>query len=851
MAAPFWDDLTGAGGTASYLTTGTAPNRTFTFEWLNWRELSAGAAQFSFQVQLVEGSNVMRFVYRLEPSPVTFATASIGLSGVGTGSGSFLSLDNASAAPSVSSTTENRFHRHFAGFRPGVHLHAGRTQRLPYPAQPYGFGHYQHFGYGGLHRYEHHAGTLHRAIWPRRFQPGIAAFGHQRLCLPYHCHPFGGPCQPDAQHYLPVLRGHRTAAAPAAPAASRMPAPSPRTRNPAVNDECTQALPLTIAAACTTPLSGTVYGATQSLAPTTGCGGTIANDVWYSFVATATALQLTTGAQFSGYYDLRSGACTATTSISCGLLGTTTAPSQVVLSGMTTGQTYFLRVYTTGTPVATTSAFTLCLTPVINYCNTGLGGSCGFNDITAVSIAGTTLNATGLTCPGTAAQAYTTYPATGANTATLQSGVPYQLSVTMGTSSIASLWIDYNHNLVFEASEFTQITTSSTGTTPVVVTFNIPTNAVQGLTGLRIRTRSAGSPNGATDACTQFFSGETKDFTITVGPPAACPTASNVSVGTITATTAVLSFTPSASATNYTLTLTPQGGTATTQTITAAPVNLTPLTPNTTYTLSLVGNCTGGSTSPAVVLTFSTLPLPATNDECTTAVPVPVTTTCTTPTNGTVLGATQSLAPTTGCGGTTALDVWYSFVATSNSHVITVTPQFAAVYDVRSGACASTTSIYCTTVAAATAGVHTIGGLTTGLTYFIRVYAAGTQPTGAATAFTLCVTPGPTTPVNDDCAGAINVPVQFGTCITQTSADNSAATSSTGAPAPTCASYQGQDIWFKTTVPVTGTVTISTLLPTGGSNIADTGLSVYSGTCATLAQIDCNDDSNGTLYSQL
>ncbi|WP_460557787.1 fibronectin type III domain-containing protein, partial [Hymenobacter daeguensis] len=282
---------------------------------------------------------------------------------------------------------------------------------------------------------------------------------------------------------------------------------------------------------------------------------------------------------------------------------------------------------------------------------------------------------------------------------------------------------------------------------------------------------------------------------------------------------------------------------------------LTGLTALTGYQFYVTQNCGGANGNSALsnAGAFTTNPNPAANDECTTAVGLTVAATCTTPTNGAVFGATQSLAPTANCGGTVANDVWYSFTATSTSHTITINPQFSAAYDVRSGACASTTSIFCATASSGTATNRTIGGLTVGQQYFIRIYASGTQPTtGPTSTFTLCVVPGPATPANDDCAGAINVPVQFVTCTTQVSADNTAATSSTGVPAPTCANYTGNDIWFKVTVPASGTVSIQTLPPTAGSNITDTGMSVYSGTCAALTEVQCDDDSspNG-LYSQV
>lgn len=105
--APFYDDLTGVSGTASYAVSGSAPSRVFTFEWLNWADgYAATAASLSFQVKLYEGTNVIQFIYR--PEAGTFdsstASASIGLDGgtttVGT-RGNFISLTNASAAPTV------------------------------------------------------------------------------------------------------------------------------------------------------------------------------------------------------------------------------------------------------------------------------------------------------------------------------------------------------------------------------------------------------------------------------------------------------------------------------------------------------------------------------------------------------------------------------------------------------------------------------------------------------------------------------------------------------------------------------------------------------------------------------
>ena len=105
LIAPLWDDLQGtSSGVASYLTTGTAPNRVFTFEWKRWDfDYYASNPSMSFQVKLYETSNAIEFRYSEEPGALSGSEdASIGLTGLST----FLSLDGAGTAPNASNTTE-------------------------------------------------------------------------------------------------------------------------------------------------------------------------------------------------------------------------------------------------------------------------------------------------------------------------------------------------------------------------------------------------------------------------------------------------------------------------------------------------------------------------------------------------------------------------------------------------------------------------------------------------------------------------------------------------------------------------------------------------------------------------
>lgn len=129
------------------------------------------------------------------------------------------------------------------------------------------------------------------------------------------------------------------------------------------------------------------------------------------------------------------------------------------------------------------------------------------------------------------------------------------------------------------------------------------------------------------------------------------------------------------------------------------------------------------------------------NDNCNTATPLIVNPsgTCTTSTNGTTVGATQSQV---GCVGTADDDVWYSFSATSTSHIVSVTPTTLsdAVLQVFSGTCAGTlTSLSCTdNTLGANVETTTLTGLSIGTTYFVRVYSYASAINQGT--FSICVT---------------------------------------------------------------------------------------------------------------
>jgi hypothetical protein len=322
-----------------------------------------------------------------------------------------------------------------------------------------------------------------------------------------------------------------------------------------------------------------------------------------------------------------------------------------------------------------------------------------------------------------------------------------------------------------------------------------------------------------------------------------CPTPSNLTAA-VNGLSAAVSFSVNpASAGPFTVAYGPAGfnpnlpisGTNVylTTTTTVPVVVLSNLTAGTTYQYYIIQNCGGaaGNSSFAGPGSFTTNPAPATNNECSQAVALPVNATCGTPTSGTVLSATQSLPPTSSCAGTTANDVWYSFVANGTSQTLAFTPQFAAVMDVRTGNCTTSTSLFCTAAGAGATASNNVGGLTNGQTYYVRVYASGSStPAPASSTFTLCVATGPVGPANDECTNAVVLNVGP-TCTQPVQGTVQNATQSV-TPTPGCAGSTAYDVWYSFVA--TGASQTLTFAPSFAGI-----MNVRSGACATSTSIFC------------
>ncbi|MFY7740737.1 MAG: GEVED domain-containing protein [Flavobacterium sp.] len=156
------------------------------------------------------------------------------------------------------------------------------------------------------------------------------------------------------------------------------------------------------------------------------------------------------------------------------------------------------------------------------------------------------------------------------------------------------------------------------------------------------------------------------------------------------------------------------------------------------------------------------------------------------------------------------------------------------IYVTTAGGVAPTTPTYSSVV-----NPFVVNGLTPGIAYDFYVSADCT--TNGVSLWT-----GPfyfvTSPVNDNCAGAVALTIGNVFADNDVTGTNVAATNS-NPPAPGCANFLGGDVWYSVTVPASGSVTIETN-PAAASVITDTGMAVYSGTCGALTFVECDDDDS-------
>jgi hypothetical protein len=251
--------------------------------------------------------------------------------------------------------------------------------------------------------------------------------------------------------------------------------------------------------------------------------------------------------------------------------------------------------------------------------------------------------------------------------------------------------------------------------------------------------------------------------------------------------------------------------------------------------IRVIGGCQSGcDASPSTSYSWTVTALA--NDECANSTSLPC---ATSNLAGTTVGSVAETPPNGAL--VSSYGVWYSFTGDGQQTTISSTAVFDHEMVVLSGSsCGSFTTLASVdNEIANVAETHTFTTTNTQQYYvFIAHYSAGNTTTGTFTISRTCQAP-PTPPANDNPNGAIQIPVL--NSITYETHTNVNATNTTTETTPSCASYAGEDVWFKVVVPQYVT-SLDFDTQTGG--VTDAGMSIYRGSIGSLTEIECDDDDS-------
>lgn len=628
-------------------------------------------------------------------------------------------------------------------------------------------------------------------------------------------------------------------------------------------DNCNNSIPLTVNSDsnCAVSTPGTTIGATQSQA---GCVGTADDDVWYSFVATATnhTVTVTQGTLSDAVLQVFSGSCGSLNSLVCEDSYSNWG-EEAFLTGLTIGHTYYVRVYSYGNTNGTRGTFNICVTvPFNDNCNTSIPLTVNSSTTCTTSTSGTTIGATQSQngCSGNADDdVWYNFTAidnihiiTVTHTAgwTLRNAVFQVFSGSCGSLNNLGCINNDNNNNGIETTTLTGLTIGNTyyirvysqggnnndrGTFSICIT--TPNDNCLGAETLTVNT---------TPICTTSTSGTTVGATQSTPTTGSCANnnsneddvwykfiATNTS-HTITVTRTNINnpvfevFSGNCNSLSLIACVNDNSGNNSNESRT-----ITGLIPGNEYFVRVYSFANGSGRG-----TFNIcITTPLENDECSNSITLTVnnSNTCSTSTNGTTAGATQSQA---GCTGTADDDVWYNFTAISTAHTITVTHTTGwtlsnAVFEVFSGSCGSLNSIVCrngNNTANSTETV-TLSALTIGNTYFVRVYSQA-NGSGQGT-FSICVTT-PPIPSNDECSSAIPLTVSANSTCTNTLGTTVDATQSLSG----CSGSADDDVWYSFTALGSSHVITVTRV-----TLTNPVFEVFAGNCNSLTSIACINDT--------
>lgn len=248
-------------------------------------------------------------------------------------------------------------------------------------------------------------------------------------------------------------------------------------------------------------------------------------------------------------------------------------------------------------------------------------------------------------------------------------------------------------------------------------------------------------------------------------------------------------------------------------------------------------NIWNGTSAINGVLTV-TPPLPPANDNCSGATSLTVNSdfACSVVTFGTVVGATASSQDATACGGTEDDDVWFSFVATSTTHRISILNAAGSTTDMYHSLW---TGVDCNSLnlvagSCSDADISNPTGLISGQTYYVRVY-TWTATASQTSTFNVCIGTPPPPPSNDNFASHIAV-----SCGNTYTGDTSLPVTldEDNAPDGFGADMDAPNLWYS----FTGSGSAQTITLSLCNSSYDTSVLVYTGTSGNLTLVAGNDD---------
>ncbi|MCW5907850.1 MAG: T9SS type A sorting domain-containing protein [Chitinophagales bacterium] len=357
----------------------------------------------------------------------------------------------------------------------------------------------------------------------------------------------------------------------------------------------------------TLTLSSTVFpanGQTYSWTPPVACSGTPT-----AGVTTSSANPVCAGTNF--VLSL-TGSTTGATGLTYQWIYSADGTNYAAISGATnstrtdttTQNRYYRCIVTcTNSGLSDTSAplYVTLNAPTQCYCAPTYSSGCGGTGADAIT--NVTLNTLNNSSGCAASPYYTFYNAV--TVPNIQRSIQQTITISFGSdgNQYAGVWIDYNQDGDFDdAGEFVANNTVNAGANGVLnLNFTVPITAALGQTRMRVRggndSQLTNTPCGASSSAW----GETEDYIVNVLDVPACVPASFVSVGSVTGTTAIVTWTSDAGNTS-TIEYGPTGFTLGTGTLVgnaSSPYTLNNLTPQTAYQVYVIDTCAGNVIAPA------------------------------------------------------------------------------------------------------------------------------------------------------------------------------------------------------------------------------------------------------------